>query len=70
MRARTETENEAAATQASKSGVTMEDIQAIDPTAMQLQMLFMANQMAMMTRELERLQTKVSPDIISGSGVR
>ena len=55
MRARTETENEAAATQASKSGVTMEDIKAMDPTAMQLQMLFMANQMAMMTRELERL---------------
>jgi hypothetical protein len=40
----------------------MEDIKAMDPTAMQLQMLFMANQMAMMTRELERLQTKASPD--------
>ena len=50
MRARTETDNETAAAQAGKSAVTMEDFKAMDPAAMQLQMLFMAKQMAMMKK--------------------
>ena len=36
MRARTETDNEAAAAQAGKSAVTMEDFKEMDPAAMQL----------------------------------
>ena len=44
------------------SAMSMEDLKDMDPAAMQLQLLFMAKQMAMMTRELERMQTKASPD--------
>ena len=42
--------------------MSMNDFQGMDSAAMQQQMLFMASQMAKMTKELERLQTKSSPD--------
>jgi len=47
----------------------MDDFQGMDQAAMQLQMLFMANQMAKMTKELERMQTR-SSRTTSGSAAR
>ena len=45
-----------------RSAAPAEDFKDMDPAAMQLQMLVMAKQMEMLSRELERMQRKTSPD--------
>jgi hypothetical protein len=50
------TVNTASAAPVGDPMMRMEDFQGMDPASMQLQMLFMAKQMAMMTRELARMQ--------------
>jgi hypothetical protein len=52
---RSETVNTAPVTQEGEPTMSMDDFQGMDPAAMQLQMLFMANQMAKMTKELARM---------------
>jgi Tfp pilus assembly protein FimT len=55
-------EDHRSAAPAGPSVISMEDSKDMDSAAMQLQMLFMAKQMAMMTREPEQMKTKTSPD--------
>jgi hypothetical protein len=62
MQTRSEADNTASAALVGSSTMSMEDLKDMDPAEMQLQMLFTVKQMAMMTRELERMQTKASPD--------